>query len=50
MRQQNPNMHASKAYITANRLRVAKTYKKPKGGQKKNAALKNHVTLTIIIL
>ena len=42
-------MYASKAYIIVDRLRVAKTYKKPKGGRKKNAALENHVALTIII-
>ena len=42
-------MHASKAYIAANRLRVAKTYKKPKGGQKKNAAFKNHVAFAMAI-
>ena len=42
-------MYANKVYIIADRLRVAKTYKKPKGGRKKNAALKNHVALAITI-
>ena len=42
-------MYANKVYATADHLRVAKTYKKPKGGQKKNTALKNHIALTITI-
>ena len=42
-------MYANKVYATANRLRVAKPYKKPKGGQKKNATLKNYVALTTTI-
>ena len=31
-------MHVSEVYAIADRLRVAKTYKKPKGGRKKNTA------------
>ena len=43
-------MYTNEVYAIVDRLKVAKTYKKPKGRWKKNAALKNYVALTIIIL
>ena len=42
-------MYANEVYVIVDYLKVAKTYKKPKGGRKKNAALKNYIALTAII-